>query len=184
MTRAVDSHRRAMAVVVIAAVVAAVVVLGSCQTFESYGRAYAHSTDEIPGVPALPALTEHQANGASARQAAFGQEKADELVVCERLRAQLAYGSRAATTHTACVWGCPLAWPVGILSAFVWPIHETRTAQAVWQAAEDLERAYQSDTDAFLTTCRVVRDGDVGRAFSNVLSVPTPSSSAPTAATP
>ncbi len=179
MTRPVDSHRRAMAVVVIAAVV--VVGASGCQTFESYGRAYEHSTDEIAGVPALSALTEHQANAASARQAAFGQAKADELVVCERLRAQLAYGSRAATTHTACVWGCPLAWPVGILSAFVWPIHETRTAQAVWQAAEDLERAYQSDTDSFLTTCRVVRDGDVGRAFSNVLTAP---SSAPTAATP
>ena len=153
----------------------------SCQTFEAYGQRYQQSTDAIAGVPPLWQLTERQAATAARREAVLGEALVRELESCEHLRGQLAHASRAATTQVACVWGCPLAWPFDLLSLLVWPIGETQKAQAVWAAAERLERAYQTETRAFLAVCAEVKTSEVGRAFSEVLVIPRPAAPPPEA---
>lgn len=169
----------------VAAQVVVAALVSSCQTYEAYGRAYAQSTSAVAGVPTLEALAERQGATAVRREAILGVATVRELESCELLRAQLAHGSRAATGHVACVWGCPLAWPFDLLSLLQWPLGETRKAQAVWAEAERLERAYQSDTPAFLAVCRDVKQSEVGRAFSAVLSpAPSPASSHPSASSP
>jgi hypothetical protein len=161
----------------------ALVCASGCQTLQSYGRAYQESNETIAGVPSIAELAARHEPTAAARRAALGAAQAREVERCELLRGQLAHASRAATTHVTFVWGCPVFWPVALGSALMWPLGETRTAQAVWKAAEAMERAYQTDTESFLATCREIGDGELGRAFAQALVVPT-SSSTPTAPPP
>ena len=142
---------------------------GGCQTFETYGRVYPDSRDAVAGVERYPVLLDRQKATAQRREAAVGVDVSRRLERCEILRAQLVHASQSAAGHVGLVWGCPVIWPVDILSLLFFPIGETQKAQAVWTEAERLERAYQSDTASFLTTCEQVEATAVGRAFSKVL---------------
>lgn len=149
-------------------VVAAIAGSG-CQTFESYGRVYPDSRDAVAGVEPYPALLDRQKHTAARREATVGVDVSRKLERCEVLRGQLVHASREAAGHVGLVWGCPFIWPVDLLSLLFFPIGETQKAQAVWQQAERLERAYQTDTASFLTTCEQVEQTEVGRTFSQVL---------------
>lgn len=161
-----------------------VVVVGSgCQTFETYGRVYPDSRDVVAGVEPYSSLLERQKDTAARRQGAVGADVSRALERCEILRGQLVHASRRASGQVGLVWGCPLMWPVDLLSLLFLPIGETQKAQAVWAQAERLERAYQTDTASFLSTCTQVQATDVGRAFSRVLFAPAASPApSPTAA--
>ena len=150
-------------------VVVVAAVFGGCQTFESYGRVYPGSSDAVAGVEPYPALLDRQKHTAARREKAVGVDVSRRLERCEVLRGQLVHASRQASGHVGLVWGCPFIWPVDLLSLLFFPIGETQKAQAVWEQAERLERAYQSDTATFLSTCEQVQATDVGRAFSKVL---------------
>lgn len=160
------NHRLQSLVLVVAVVAAA----GSgCQTFESYGRVYPDNENAVAGVEPYPALLERQKHTATRREEAVGVDVSRRLERCEILRGQLVHASREAAGHVGLVWGCPFIWPVDLLSLLFFPIGETQKAQAVWQQAERLERAYQTDTASFLTTCAQVEKTEVGRTFSQVL---------------
>ena len=149
---------------VLGSVVLGILGSASCQTWESYGREYAGS-GPLEGVPPASALVRRQQETAARRGAAFGEERTRELASCEFLRAQFVHASRTASSHVACVWGCPLAWPGHLVTLFFWPVMETQKAQAVWSTAERLEHAYQSDTGTFLSVCAEVKKTEIGRAF-------------------
>lgn len=161
-------NHRLQSLVVVLIVVAATAGSG-CQTFESYGRVYPDSSNAVAGVEPYPALLERQKHTATRREEAVGVDVSRRLERCEILRGQLVHASREAAGHVGLVWGCPFIWPVDLLSLLFFPIGETQKAQAVWQQAERLERAYQSDTASFLTTCAQVEKTEVGRTFSRVL---------------
>ena len=150
-------------------VVVVAAVSSGCQTFESYGRVYPNSSDAVAGVEPYPSLLDRQKHTATRREQAVGVGVSRRLERCEILRGQLVHASREAAGHVGLVWGCPFIWPVDLVSLLLFPIGETQKAQAVWTQAELLERAYQSDTASFLSTCEQVQKTEVGRTFSQVL---------------
>lgn len=143
--------------------------LTGCTTLESYGRQFQDGDLTVPGVEVAPALARRQHDAASSRQLLLGDAaRVQQLARCEVLRGQLAIASRSATQQMWLVWGCPFVWPVDVLTLLIWPIDETGRARAIWAAAELLERAYQTDTTTFMSTCEAVVATDVGRAFVSV----------------
>jgi hypothetical protein len=139
-----------------------------CQTFESYGRAWGENDRFIDGVERRSDAEARYAETAAERAALFGAREAKQLERCEMLRHQLVTASRDASFTVGMVWGCPLAWPIDLITLLFWPIGETQKAQAVWAQAERLERAYQADTKTFLAACQQVQASPVGRAFMAV----------------
>lgn len=146
----------------------------SCQTFEGYGRAWGESDRSIAGVESRDEALKRYAATAAERAALFGAREAKQLERCEMLRHQLVTASRDAAFNVGMVWGCPLAWPIDLVTLLFWPIGETQKAQAVWAQAERLERAYQADTKTFLDVCQQVKATPVGRAFMGVQLSPAP----------
>ena len=146
-------------------VLAIVAAVSGCQTFESYGRAWGENDRSVAGVETRAAAERRYADTAAERAALFGAREAKQLERCEMLRYQLVTASRDASFTVGMVWGCPLAWPIDVVTLLFWPIGETQKAQAVWTQAERLERAYQSDTKSFLDVCQQVKRTPVGRAF-------------------
>lgn len=139
-----------------------------CRTLDDYGRVYASAPEE-PLAESLEQLRARHGRAARARERMLGATDAAALARCEVLRGQLVHGRRAAAAHRFFVWGCPLAWPVGLATLFTWPWGETVTALQVEDAAVSLERAYQSDTGSFLRACAEVEGSAVGRAFAAAL---------------
>lgn len=144
------------------------VVASGCQTFEGYGRAWVENDRSLAGVESHAEATKRYAETRSERADVFGAKEAKQLERCEMLRNQLVTASRDASFNVGMVWGCPLAWPIDVVTLLFWPIGETQKAQAVWAQAERLERAYQADTKTFLDVCQQVKATPVGRAFMGV----------------
>jgi hypothetical protein len=144
------------------------VFASGCQTFEGYGRAWVENDRSFAGVESHAEATKRYADTRRERAAMFGTKEADQLERCEMLRSQLVTASRDASFNVGMVWGCPLAWPIDVVTLLLWPIGETQKAQAVWAEAERLERAYQADTKTFLEVCQQVKATPVGRAFVGV----------------
>lgn len=159
-------------------VLAVLALVSGCQTFESYGRAWGENDRSLAGVERRSDAEKRYADTAAERAALFGAREAKQLERCEMLRHQLVTASREASFTVGMVWGCPLAWPIDLVTLLFWPIGETQKAQAVWAEAERLERAYQSDTKTFLAVCQQVKSTPVGRAFMAVQLKPTPSATA------
>lgn len=139
-----------------------------CRTLDDYGRVYASAPEE-PLVESLDQLRARQGRSELPRERMLGETDAAALARCEVLRGQLVHGRRAAAAHRLFVWGCPVVWPVGLVTLFTWPWNQTVTALQVEDAAATLERAYQTDTRSFLRACAEVEDSAVGRAFAAAL---------------
>ncbi|MFZ9887535.1 MAG: hypothetical protein ACO3JL_08535 [Myxococcota bacterium] len=139
-----------------------------CRTLDDYGRVYT-SAQEEPLVESLDQLRARQGRSRAQRERMLGGTDAEALERCEVLRGQLVHGRRAAAGQRLFVWGCPVAWPVGLVTLFMWPWNETKTALQVEDAAVALERAYQTDTQSFLRVCAEIRRSPVGRAFTEAI---------------
>ena len=85
---------------------------------------------------------------------------------CHYFRNQLVAASEAAQEHIWWVWAFPGYWPLHILTLYILPVDETRTANKVIKAAQKMERAYQTSDAEFLNVCKkLFNEPELGPAF-------------------
>lgn len=133
--------------------VMAMLMLSSCVTLPDYARQYFTQKNLPRGVTSFLQL-EH----GGGKSTLYARE-------CVLLRNQLFVASLNASHHMAFLWGFPLLWPVHVVSFLSVPLVEQGRARAVWDAAMQLEQAYQTSDDAFLSQCRLLRDTELGQIF-------------------
>ncbi|MEM7402840.1 MAG: hypothetical protein AAF310_02300 [Myxococcota bacterium] len=85
---------------------------------------------------------------------------------CNMLRQQLFAAAVRARRHVTWVWGLPLAWPVHAVTLYSWPAVQTATAATVFQAAKQLEQAYQNNDEQFLAVCTQQLQTQWGKLFA------------------
>ena len=86
---------------------------------------------------------------------------------CHYFRNQLFVASEAAQEHIWWVWAFPGYWPLHILTLYILPVDETRTAYKVIDAAQKMEMAYQAGDNEFLSTCsKIMNEAELGAAFA------------------
>jgi hypothetical protein len=86
---------------------------------------------------------------------------------CHYFRNQLVVASEVAQEHLWWVWAFPGYWPLHILTLYILPVDETRTANKVIEAAQKMEMAYQTNDAEFLNTCeRLLNEPELGAIFA------------------
>lgn len=86
---------------------------------------------------------------------------------CHYFRNQLVVASEVAQEHIWWVWAFPGYWPLHILTLYILPVDETRTAHQVIEAAQKMEMAYQTNDAKFLSTCeKLLKEAELGDAFA------------------